>query len=100
MSTQPQELEIQMELERLAVKQFALDHQAQMLARPDLYDVTPPDSNESRETCDSKVPKKKKVKYVLFSFIGKCIHNKRKFLHLFMIIRCLFALSLKHDWYI
>lgn len=62
MSTQPQELEIQMELERLAVKQFALDHQAQMLARPDLYDVTPPDSNESRETCDSKVPKKKKVK--------------------------------------
>lgn len=68
MSTQPQELEIQMELERLAVKQFALDHQAQMLARPDLYDVTPPDSNESRETCDSKVPKKKKVKYVLFCF--------------------------------
>ena len=51
-----------MELERLSVKQFAQDQQAQMLAHPDQYDVTPPDSNESRETCDSKSPKKKKIK--------------------------------------
>lgn len=60
--TQPQELEVQMELERLSVQHFALNQQAQISARPDLYDVTPPDSNETRETNDSKAPKKRKVK--------------------------------------
>lgn len=68
-----------------------------MLVRFDLYDVIFLDSNESREICDLKVFKKKKVKYVFFFFIGKCIYNKRKFLYFFMIIRCFFVLLLKYD---
>jgi uncharacterized membrane protein YcfT len=46
-----------------------------------VYDVTPPDSNETRETNDSKAPKKKKVKWVnlikSLSIFVICLSNSK-----------------------
>ncbi|XP_046359897.2 hydrocephalus-inducing protein homolog isoform X3 [Haliotis rufescens] len=60
----PSDLELQMEAERIAVRDFALELQ-QGSARTDLYELTPPTSNESRDTHatgDSKRNRGKKMK--------------------------------------
>ncbi|XP_069113582.1 hydrocephalus-inducing protein homolog isoform X2 [Argopecten irradians] len=62
--SQPPELEVQMELERMTVKEFAWDMQQSQTARLNAgLDTTPPDSNETRESTDTEGrPKRKKVK--------------------------------------
>ncbi|XP_071173399.1 hydrocephalus-inducing protein homolog isoform X10 [Mytilus edulis] len=58
---QPHEIDIQMEVENLTVKEFSHEL-SQHTSRPDLYDPAPPDSNESRDTQTEHKPKKKKQK--------------------------------------
>lgn len=58
---QPHELDVQMEIENLTVKEFSMEF-AQHTSRPDLYEPTPPVSNEIREYDAPKPPKKKKIK--------------------------------------
>jgi hypothetical protein len=58
---QPHELDVQMEIENLTVKEFSMEL-AQLTSRPDLYEPTPPVSYETREYDVPKPPKKKKVK--------------------------------------
>ena len=61
----PSELDVQMEVERLSVRDFALQQQQQVEANAELYEQSPPESNESRETqtaADSKSGRKKKLK--------------------------------------
>ena len=60
----PSELDVQMEVERLSVRDFSVDQQ-EVLAKTEVYDPSPPTSNESRETqttADSKGGKRKKNK--------------------------------------
>lgn len=64
----PSELDVQLEVERLSVRDFAKCIQDQEAALRESYDhqPTPPTSNESREsrvTADSKGGHKKKHKY-------------------------------------
>lgn len=57
----PSELDIQMEIERLAVQDFSLEQQ-QLSSRSDLLIPTPPVSNESRtssKTSDTRSSRKK-----------------------------------------
>lgn len=61
----PSELDVQLEVERLSVHDFAKQTQDQEVTVRESYDVqaTPPTSNESREsraTVDSKTGEKKK----------------------------------------
>lgn len=65
----PSELDVQLEVERLSVRDFAKQIRDQDMTQRDSYDhhLTPPTSNESREshaTVDSKGEKKRKIKYV------------------------------------
>ena len=60
----PSELDVQMEVERLSVRDFSREQQ-DLLAKTELYEPSPPNSNESRDTqttADSKAGKKKKNK--------------------------------------
>lgn len=50
-----------MEIENLTVKEFSIEL-AQHTSRPDLYEPTPPVSNENREPDAPKPPRKKKIK--------------------------------------
>ena len=52
-----------MEVENLTVKEFSMEL-SQHTSRPDLYEPTPPQSNENREMQHEPKPKKKKIKYV------------------------------------
>lgn len=63
----PSELDVQLEVERLSVRNFAHDLQLQEISMQESYDPSPPTSNESRDTqttADSKAGRKKKNKYV------------------------------------
>ena len=60
----PSALDVQMEVERLSVRDFSKEMQESQ-ARLEQYDPSPPTSNESRETqmtADSKGGKKRKSK--------------------------------------
>ncbi|XP_052230840.1 hydrocephalus-inducing protein-like isoform X4 [Dreissena polymorpha] len=71
----PSELDVQLEMERLAVRDFARKLQEQDVSQSEIYDIgsqTPPMSNESREsqtTSDSKSAKKKKNKPKLPEYV-------------------------------
>ena len=61
----PSELDVQLEVERLSVRNYAHDLQQQEIAVQESYDTDPPNSNESRDTqttADSKGGRKKKIK--------------------------------------
>lgn len=60
--TQPPELDVQLEVERLTIQEFADELQKVQSSQLNLYEPTPPNSNESRETqatADSKQPTRK-----------------------------------------
>jgi len=63
---QPPELDVQMELERLTIKDFSIEQQSMASARMEVVEQTPPESNETRESqkesLDSRGAKKKKIK--------------------------------------